>query len=145
VDRARGARAGGDYLTRGLSAALLLAACATLTGDFSDVIAIEYTGPPSPRLEEGDTVRLTAVALGLYWVVAHTRLGMWLRAGASNRRMIGALGVNIERLFTLVFGLGTALAALAGLMAAPIRTVQIGMSNDILSVSHLLHGLLTRL
>lgn len=42
-----------------------MAACTTLTGDFSDVIAIEYTGPPSPRLEEGDTVRLTAVALGL--------------------------------------------------------------------------------
>jgi len=49
--------------------------------------------------------------------------------------MIGALGVNIERLFTLVFGLGAALAALAGLMAAPIRTVQIGMGNDILIVA----------
>jgi hypothetical protein len=42
-----------------------VAACSALTGDFSDVIAIQYTGPPSPRLEEGDTVRLTAVALGL--------------------------------------------------------------------------------
>jgi len=49
--------------------------------------------------------------------------------------MIGALGVNIELLFTLVFGLGAALAALAGLMAAPIRTVQIGMGNDILIVA----------
>jgi hypothetical protein len=65
VDRARRARAGGDLLIRALPAALLLAACTALTGDFSDVIAIDYTGPPSPRPEEGDTVRLTAVALGL--------------------------------------------------------------------------------
>src|SRR5262252_6223892 len=92
-------------------------------------------GVPYPTYRFAIIVVGTAVALGLYWVVAHTRLGMWLRAGASNRRMIGALGVNIELLFTLVFGLGAALAALAGLMAAPIRTVQIGMGNDILIVA----------
>ena len=92
-------------------------------------------GVPYPAYRLAIIVVGAAVALGLYWVVAYTRLGMWLRAGASNRRMIGALGVNIERLFTLVFGLGTALAALAGLMAAPIRTVQIGMGNDILIVA----------
>jgi len=92
-------------------------------------------GVPYPAYRFAIIVVGTAVALVLYWVVAHTRLGMWLRAGASNRRMIGALGVNIERLFTLVFGLGAALAALAGLMAAPIRTVQIGMGNDILIVA----------
>ncbi len=61
-----------------------------------------------------------------------TRLGMLIRAGASNREMIGALGVNIKLLYTLVFGLGAALAGLAGLMQAPILTVQIGMGENIL-------------
>jgi branched-chain amino acid transport system permease protein len=72
------------------------------------------------------------VALFLYWLVARTRTGMWIRAGASNRTMIGALGINIEVLYTLVFGLGAVLAALAGLMAAPIVTVSIGMGDNIL-------------
>jgi branched-chain amino acid transport system permease protein len=73
-----------------------------------------------------------AVASFLYWLVVRTRTGMWIRAGASNRTMIGALGINIEALFTLVFGLGAVLAALAGLMAAPIVTVSIGMGDNIL-------------
>ena len=57
---------------------------------------------------------------------------MLIRAGASNREMIGALGINIKLLYTLVFGLGAALAGLAGLMQAPILTVQIGMGENIL-------------
>ncbi len=61
-----------------------------------------------------------------------TRIGMLIRAGASNREMVGALGVNIKLLYTLVFGLGAALAGLAGLMQAPILTVQIGMGENIL-------------
>ena len=73
-----------------------------------------------------------AVALMLYVVVMRTRLGMLIRAGASNREMIGALGINIKLLYTLVFGLGAALAGLAGLMQAPILTVQIGMGENIL-------------
>src|SRR6266849_5281223 len=73
-----------------------------------------------------------AVALMLYIVVMRTRLGMLIRAGASNREMIGALGINIKLLYTLVFGLGAALAGLAGLMQAPILTVQIGMGENIL-------------
>jgi branched-chain amino acid transport system permease protein len=72
------------------------------------------------------------VALLLYLVVMKTRLGMRIRAGASNREMVGALGVDIKLLFTLVFGLGAALAGLAGLMQAPILTVQIGMGENIL-------------
>ena len=72
------------------------------------------------------------VALFLYILVMRTRLGMLIRAGASNREMVGALGVNINLLYTLVFGLGAALAALAGLMQAPIQTVQIGMGENIL-------------
>jgi branched-chain amino acid transport system permease protein len=72
------------------------------------------------------------VALFLYVLVMRTRIGMLIRAGATNREMTGALGVNINLLYTLVFGLGAALAALAGLMQAPIQTVQIGMGENIL-------------
>jgi branched-chain amino acid transport system permease protein len=72
------------------------------------------------------------VALFLYLVVMRTRIGMLIRAGASNREMIGALGINIKLLYTLVFGIGAALAGLAGLMQAPILTVQTGMGENIL-------------
>ena len=72
------------------------------------------------------------VAAFLYLLVMRTRIGMLIRAGASNREMVGALGINIKLLFTLVFGLGAALAGLAGLMQAPILTVQIGMGESIL-------------
>ena len=73
-----------------------------------------------------------AVAAFLYVLVMRTRIGMLIRAGATNREMVGALGVNIKLLYTLVFGLGAALAGLAGLMQAPILTVQIGMGENIL-------------
>jgi branched-chain amino acid transport system permease protein len=73
-----------------------------------------------------------AVALLLYILVMKTRVGMLIRAGASNREMVGALGVSINLLYTLVFGLGAALAGFAGLMQAPILTVQIGMGENIL-------------
>jgi branched-chain amino acid transport system permease protein len=72
------------------------------------------------------------VALLLYVVVTRTRLGMLIRAGASNRTMVGALGVNIRLLYTVVFGFGAALAALGGLMAGPIYTVLPGMGEEIL-------------
>ena len=68
----------------------------------------------------------------LYLLVMRTRLGMLIRAGASNREMVGALGVNIKLLYTLVFGLGATLAGFAGVMQAPILTVQIGMGENIL-------------
>jgi len=73
-----------------------------------------------------------AVAVFLYVLVMRTRIGMLIRAGASNREMVGALGINIKLLYTLVFGLGAALAGLAGLMQAPILTVQIGMGENVL-------------
>jgi branched-chain amino acid transport system permease protein len=73
-----------------------------------------------------------AVAVLMYFLIMRTRLGMLIRAGASNREMIGALGVNIKLLYTMVFGLGAALAGFAGLMQAPILTVQIGMGENIL-------------
>ena len=70
---------------------------------------------------------------GLLWVVVtRTRLGMLIRAGASNRTMVAALGVNVRLLYTVVFGSGAALAGLAGLMAGPIYAVQPGMGEQIL-------------
>ena len=73
-----------------------------------------------------------AVALFLYVLIAHTRLGMLIRAGASNRAMVGALGIDVKLLYTAVFGLGTALAGVAGLMAGPILSVESGMGEPIL-------------
>ncbi len=73
-----------------------------------------------------------AVAVLLWYVVARTRLGMLIRAGASNRAMVAALGINIRLLYTVVFGFGAALAGLAGLLAGPIYSVQPGMGELIL-------------
>jgi len=72
------------------------------------------------------------VALLLWYLFSRTRLGMQIRAGASNRQMVAALGVNIRLLYTLVFGLGTLLAGLAGVMAGPIFAVESGMGESIL-------------
>lgn len=72
------------------------------------------------------------VALGCYLLVHHTRLGMLLRAGATHREMVGALGVNIRLLNALLFGLGAVLAGVAGLLAGPIMSVQVGMGEPIL-------------
>ncbi|MCB9960288.1 MAG: branched-chain amino acid ABC transporter permease [Rhodospirillaceae bacterium] len=72
------------------------------------------------------------VALGLWLLITRTRLGMRIRAGASNREMVTALGVNVPTLFTLVFALGAALAALAGAMRGPILAVEVGMGEEIL-------------
>ncbi len=72
------------------------------------------------------------VALFLYLLFSRTRLGMQIRAGATNREMIGALGVNIPLLYTLIFGLGTLLAGLAGVMAGPLFAVEAGMGDSVL-------------
>src|SRR5262249_14748448 len=73
-----------------------------------------------------------AVALLLWWIVVRTRMGMLIRAGASNRGMVAALGVNIRLLYTFVFGFGAALAGLAGILAGPLYSVQPGMGELIL-------------
>jgi branched-chain amino acid transport system permease protein len=73
-----------------------------------------------------------AVAVLLFVLVTKTRVGMLVRAGASNREMALAMGVNIKLLFTLVFGAGAALCALAGAMLAPLLAVQVGMGENIL-------------
>jgi len=75
------------------------------------------------------------VAALLYFMVAHTRLGMLIRAGASNRTMVMALGVDIGKLFALVFAVGTAFAGFAGMLIAPITEASIGMGNDIIIVA----------
>jgi len=72
------------------------------------------------------------VALGLYLLVARTRLGMLIRAGNSDREMVRALGVDIGLIYTLVFGLGALLAGLAGVMAGPVFSVQVGMGEQVL-------------
>lgn len=72
------------------------------------------------------------VAGGLYGLVNHTRLGMLIRAGASNRTMVSALGIDIQTLFALVFALGAVLAGLAGMLIAPITEASIGMGNEII-------------
>ncbi|MEH0166066.1 branched-chain amino acid ABC transporter permease [Paucibacter sp. JuS9] len=73
-----------------------------------------------------------AVALLLWLGVTRTRVGMWVRAGASNRPMAMALGVDTRKLFTLVFGIGAALCALAGSLLGPLLAVQVGMGESIL-------------
>jgi branched-chain amino acid transport system permease protein len=89
-------------------------------------------GAPYPAYRLAVIVLGIAVAVFLYLLTSRTRLGMLIRAGASNREMVGALGVDIKRLYTLVFGLGACLAALAGAVAGPIYAVEVGMGEDIL-------------
>ncbi len=73
-----------------------------------------------------------AVALLLYLLIARTRYGMWVRAGASDREMATAMGVDIRLLFTIVFGLGAALCAAAGALLGPLLAVQVGMGESVL-------------
>ena len=84
------------------------------------------------------TYRLAIIAVGLgvaaflYWLINRTRIGMLIRAGATHPEMVSALGVNIRLLNMAIFGLGAALAGLAGLMAGPIFSVQSGMGENVL-------------
>jgi branched-chain amino acid transport system permease protein len=73
-----------------------------------------------------------ACALLLYGLVAHTRAGQWVRAGASRREMAAVMGVPVARLFSAVFALGAALAALAGALLGPVLAVEVGMGENIL-------------
>ena len=76
-----------------------------------------------------------ALAIAIYLVVSRTRLGMLIRAGASNREMLQAMGVNVGLLFTLVFGLGCVFSGLAGIMISPISSVESGMGDPLLIVA----------
>jgi len=82
--------------------------------------------------------RLVVIAVGagvaalMYLLVNHTRVGMWVRAGASDRGMALALGIDVPKLFTVLFGIGAGLCALAGALLGPILAVQVGMGESIL-------------
>ena len=76
-----------------------------------------------------------AIAAGMYWLIQKTRLGMMVRAGSVNRDMVQSLGINIGLLYRLVFALGVALAAFAGMLASPVSSVYPGMGNQVLIVS----------
>ena len=80
------------------------------------------------------SVACIVVAIGLYAVVNRTRLGMMIRAGASNRDMVRGLGINITLLYRIVFAGGVALAALAGMIAAPLSSVYPGMGGSVLII-----------
>lgn len=107
--------------------AVFLSPPAFLAGQVSILPGISY-----PAIRLAIILVGLAVALFLWWLIARTRLGMLIRAGASNRTMVEALGVDIKRIFTAVFALGAGLAALAGGMAGSILAVQVGMGEEIL-------------
>ena len=75
------------------------------------------------------------VAAGLYLLISKTKLGMMIRAGASNREMTQALGINVNRIFAIVFSLGAALAAFSGMVGSPVSSVFPGMGDEILIIS----------
>lgn len=89
-------------------------------------------GAPYPAYRLAIIAVGVVTAVALYLLITRTRVGMRIRAGASNRVMIGALGVDIGRLNTLVFGLGALMAGLAGAMMGPILAVESGMGETIL-------------
>jgi len=91
-----------------------------------------FTGSSYPLYRAVIIVIGLLTALFLWFMVTRTRLGMLIRAGATNRAMVAALGVNIRLLYTVVFGFGAALAGLAGLLSGPIYNVQPGMGELIL-------------
>ena len=81
------------------------------------------------------SVMCMAVAAGLYLLIGRTKLGMMIRAGASNREMAQVLGIDIGRVFAIVFSIGVALAAFSGMIGAPVSSVYPGMGEQILIVS----------
>ena len=74
------------------------------------------------------------IAGAMYWLIQKTRLGMMIRAGSSNRKMAQSLGININLIYSLVFAVGLALAAFAGMIAAPASSVYPGMGSQILII-----------
>lgn len=75
-----------------------------------------------------------ALALAMYWVFTRTRLGMMIRAGSTNREMVQSLGIDIKFLYRVVFAAGVAIAAFAGMVAAPVSSVYPGMGSSVLII-----------
>lgn len=97
------------------------------------------SGPVSlPGGIEYPLYRLTLIGIGLvvgfalWWLIERTRIGIQIRAGENDREMIAALGVDISKLYTVVFALGAALAGLAGALVGAIQSVQVGMGEPVL-------------
>lgn len=99
--------------------------------DFSIPLSATLSYPIYRLLISGACIVL---AVGMYWLIQKTRVGMMVRAGASNREMAQSLGINIDRLYSLVFAGGVTLAAFAGMLAAPVSSVYPGMGNQILII-----------
>lgn len=97
-------------------------------GSYVNILA----GTPYPTFRLAIIVVGVLVAVLCYWVVARTRVGALVRAGASNRIMLGILGINVDVIYSGVFCVGAGLAGLAGVMAGPIISVGPGMGDDIL-------------
>ena len=97
-------------------------------GGFIEIIP----GVPYPMYRLMIIVLGIAVALGLWWLVAATRIGMLIRASSERREIVSALGMDVTKIFALVFALGAILAGLAGVVIGPIRSVQIGMGEQVL-------------
>ncbi|MEM7596408.1 MAG: branched-chain amino acid ABC transporter permease, partial [Pseudomonadota bacterium] len=72
------------------------------------------------------------VGVALWWLIERTRIGVQIRAGENDREMIAALGIDISKLYTVVFALGAALAGLAGALVGAIQSVQVGMGEPVL-------------
>ncbi|MEM7058558.1 MAG: branched-chain amino acid ABC transporter permease [Pseudomonadota bacterium] len=89
-------------------------------------------GIPYPLYRLAIIVAGLVIALGLFLLIARTRLGIRIRAGESDREMIAALGVDIDRLYTVVFALGAALAGLAGALVGALQSVEVGMGEPVL-------------
>ncbi|EKF43809.1 inner-membrane translocator [Nitratireductor indicus C115] len=89
-------------------------------------------GAPYPVYRLGVILAGLAGAVGLWFLISKTRIGMLIRAGSTNREMVSALGVDIDRLYTLLFAAGAVLAGLAGAFAGPLVSVQVGMGESIL-------------
>lgn len=93
---------------------------------------VDLLGAPYPAYRLAIILVGLAVALFLWWLIGRTRTGMLLRAGAANREMLAALGVDVRRLMALLVALAAGLAGLAGAIAGPILAVRVGMGEDIL-------------
>ena len=109
------------------SAPLELALPELLSGSFPLMPGLRY-----PVYRVALILAALAVAGGLAWVINRTRAGMLIRAGASNPGMVAALGVDVDRLFAGVFGVGAMLAGFAGVLAAPLGSVEPGMGDNLL-------------
>jgi branched-chain amino acid transport system permease protein len=106
---------------------LYLARPEALAGSLTLPFGIEY-----PRYRLALIGAGLAVAVGLWLLIAKTRIGIQIRAGENDREMIAALGVDIRTLYTFVFALGAALAGLAGALVGAIQSVQVGMGEPVL-------------